>query len=77
MGATQVSERIVLEEIMSEENMAGKPADEVDTKLQALSFAQSQMVLCTACYMMDDLKANCIERANQIGRTLLSGRDCS
>lgn len=53
-----------------EDLMAGIAADEIETRLHALSSTERQTVLCTACYLLDEVKANCIERGDEIVKTL-------
>jgi len=50
--------------------LAGTSADEVRLYLERLTAEDRQAVLCTACYLLDELAANCPERANEIGAVI-------
>jgi hypothetical protein len=47
--------------------LAGTSADEVQLYLDQLTAEDRQAVLCTACYLLDELAANCHERSEDIG----------
>lgn len=46
--------------------LGGAPLDEVQTNLDRLTPAARQAVLCTACYLLDEIATNCRERAEEI-----------
>ena len=50
--------------------LAGTSADEVQLYLDQLTAEDRQAVLCTACYLLDELAANCPERADEIGAVI-------
>jgi len=47
--------------------LAGSSADEVQLYLGQLTVEDRQAVLCTACYLLDEIAVNCHERAEEIG----------
>lgn len=50
--------------------LAGAPVEELEAHLQQLEFQERQTALCTACYMLDEVKATCLERAEGIADIL-------
>lgn len=46
--------------------MAGVPVEDVDTKLRKLDSDDRYAVVCTACYLHDEVKANSSEHAQLI-----------
>jgi hypothetical protein len=54
--------------------LAGTPIDELEPHLQQLASQERQTVLCTACFILDEVRANCPERADEIVEIL--ERDC-
>jgi hypothetical protein len=46
--------------------LAGTFPNEIQAELDRLTAEDRQAVLCTACYLLDKLAANCPERANEI-----------
>jgi len=57
-----------------DELMAGTPVEEVEPHLQRLVADDRQTVLCTVCFILDDVRKNCPERADDI--TEILKRDC-
>ena len=50
--------------------LAGASASEIQPELDQLTAEDRQAVLCTACYLLDELAANCPERADAIGAVI-------
>ena len=50
--------------------LAGAFPNEIQPELDRLTAEDRQAVLCTACYLLDELAANCPERANEIGAVI-------
>jgi len=50
--------------------LSGAAGEELESQLQQLEPPERQTVLCTACYMLDEVKATCVERAYEIAQIL-------
>jgi hypothetical protein len=50
--------------------LAGSPPNEIQPELDRLTAEDRQAVLCTACYLLDELAADCPERADEIGSVI-------
>jgi len=55
---------------MFETLLAGTSPNEIQPELDRLTVEDRQAVLCTACYLLDELAANCPERADEIGAVI-------
>jgi hypothetical protein len=55
---------------MFETLLAGTAPNEIQSELDRLTAEDRQAVLCTACYLQDELAANCPERADEIGAVI-------
>ena len=47
--------------------LAGTSQNEIQPELDRLTVEDRQAVLCTACFLLDEIAANCPERADNIG----------
>jgi len=52
--------------------LAGTSPNEIQAELDQLTAEDRQAVLCTACYLLDELAANCPERADEISAVILA-----
>jgi hypothetical protein len=50
--------------------LAGTSPTEIQPELDRLTAEDRQAVLCTACYLLDELTANCPQRADEIGAVI-------
>lgn len=50
--------------------LAGASVEELEAQLDTLAAEERQTVLCTACYVLDEVRANCVERADEIAEFL-------
>jgi hypothetical protein len=50
--------------------LAGSSPDEIQSELDQLTAEDRQAVLCTGCYLLDELAADCPGRADQIGAVI-------
>jgi len=50
--------------------LAGASPNEIQPELDRLTAEDRQAVLCTACYLLDELGANCPERADDVGAVI-------
>jgi len=50
--------------------LAGTPAREIELRLQDLPSDDRLAFLCTACYLLDEVKANSMQYAQEIGQLL-------
>lgn len=56
--------------------MAGIAIDEFEKRLKQLDSDEQQTVLCTACYLMPEVRANCEQRADEIAEILRRNSRC-
>lgn len=56
--------------------MAGSPAEEVERDLEQLDPDERQTLLCTACYLMNEVRVNCEQRAEEIAAILRRNSRC-
>jgi len=59
--------------------LGGASAEEIQILLGRLTAEDRQAILCTACYLVDEIDANCPERAEQIVAIIAANcvRQCS
>lgn len=50
--------------------LSGMTTEEIDIRLRALNSVERQAVLCTVCYLLDEVKVNCLERGEEIATVL-------
>lgn len=56
--------------------MAGIAIDEFEKGLKQLDSDEQQTVLCTACFLMPEVRANCEQRADEIVEILKRNSRC-
>lgn len=49
---------------------AGTPAAEIEVLLQSLTEEERQVVVCTACYVLNEIAANCQQRAAEVSQVV-------
>ena len=62
--------KLLTDRELFESLLAGTSANDIQSELARLTVEARQAVLCTACYLLDELAANCPERADEIGAVI-------
>ena|SRR5581483_6272650 len=60
------SKQSVRDSKLFEQVLAGTPADEIQSDLNRLAATERQALLCTVCFILEEVEMNCRERADEI-----------